>query len=116
FDHFFFHNCPYSRLFESMTDSKTRPTVEVYRERPKDTFLIMVGDASMAPSELLSPHGAIDWYQTEETPGFVWLHRLRSHFERVVWLNPLPPAHWSGYTVQLISGLFPMFPLTLDGL
>lgn len=112
----FFHNCVYSRVFESMSGSKTLPTAELLQERPKDTFLIFVGDASMAPSELLSPHGAIDYFEHGETPGFVWLHRLRARFERAIWLNPLPPEHWRGYTTELIGGLIPMFPLSLAGI
>jgi len=116
FDHFFFHNCPYSRLFESVTSAKAVQTSEVVREKPRDTFLIMVGDASMAPSELLSPHGAIDYFEQNETPGLKWLHLLRSHFKRSVWLNPIPPEHWRGYTIDLIGQVFPMFPLTLSGL
>ncbi|TNF26617.1 MAG: VWA domain-containing protein [Deltaproteobacteria bacterium] len=116
FDHFFFHNCPYSRLFESVSSQKVTPTSEVVRDKPRDTFLIMVGDASMAPSELLSPYGAIDYFEHNETPGLKWLHLLRSHFTRSVWLNPIPAEHWRGYTLELIAQLFPMFPLTLNGL
>lgn len=116
FDHFFFHNCPYSRVYESLTTSQATPMADVMHERPRDTFLIMVGDASMAPSELLSPNGAIDYFEHNETPGLMWLHRLRSHFTRSVWLNPLPEVHWRGYTIELIGRVFPMFPLTLTGL
>jgi uncharacterized protein with von Willebrand factor type A (vWA) domain len=116
FESYFFHNCPYSRLFSSMTSGDSEPTAELLKSRPPETFLLIVGDASMAPSELLSAHGAIDWFERSETPGLVWLHRLRSHFSRSVWLNPMEPAHWRGYTVELIGRLFPMFPLTIDGL
>lgn len=70
----------------------------------------------MAPSELLSAHGAIDWFERSETPGLVWLHRLRTQFARSAWINPMDPAHWRGYTVELVAKLFPMFPLTVDGL
>ena len=116
FDHFFFHNCPYSRLFESITTNQAVPTSELVRDKPRDTFFIMVGDASMAPSELLSPHGAIDYFEQNQTPGLKWLHLLRSHFTRAVWLNPVPAEHWRGYTIELIAQIFPMFPLTLAGL
>lgn len=116
FESFFFHNCPYSRLFTSMTSGESEPTADILKARPPETFLLMVGDASMAPSELLSAHGAIDWFERSETPGLVWLHRLRTHFTRAVWLNPMEPAHWRGYTVEVIARLFPMFPLSIDGL
>jgi hypothetical protein len=116
FESYYFHNCPYSRLFSSMTSGENEPTAELLKTRPPETFLLMIGDASMAPSELLSAHGAIDWFERAETPGLVWLHRLRSHFTRSVWLNPMEPPHWRGYTVELIGRLFPMFPLSLEGL
>jgi uncharacterized protein with von Willebrand factor type A (vWA) domain len=70
----------------------------------------------MAPSELISAHGAIDWFERSETAGLVWLHRLRTHFSRCVWLNPMEPRHWRGYTVDVIGRLYPMFPLSLEGL
>jgi len=113
---FFFHNCPYSRLFSSMTSGDSELTAEILKTRPPETFLLLVGDASMAPSELLSANGAIDWFERSETPGLVWLHRLRTHFTRSVWLNPMEPQHWRGYTVDVIGRLFPMFPLSLEGL
>lgn len=116
FEAYFFHNCPYSRVFKSMTSGEAEPLGELLKSRPPDTFLLLVGDASMAPSELLSAHGAIDWFERSETPGLVWLHRLRSHFTRSAWVNPMIPEHWRGYTVELIARLFPMFPLTVDGL
>src|SRR5687768_7890274 len=85
--------------------------------RQRETFLIMVGDADMAPSELLSRFGALYYFHQNNTPGVGWLHRLRSHFTRAVWLNPLPPKYWqNSTTVRLIGQLFPMYQLTVDGL
>ena len=49
-------------------------------------------------------------------PGIAWLLHLREHFERAVWLNPEPPRGWAGSTIETIASIFPMFPLTLDGL
>jgi uncharacterized protein with von Willebrand factor type A (vWA) domain len=115
-EHFYFHNCPYSRLYESMRNSKSILTGDVLKTRPPETYLVIVGDASMAPSELVSRHGAIDYNERNETPGIVWLHRLRSHFTRAVWLNVMPPEHWNGYTCEVIGKLFPMYPLSVSGL
>jgi uncharacterized protein with von Willebrand factor type A (vWA) domain len=50
------------------------------------------------------------------TPGATWLQRLADHFERAVWLNPEPPRFWDHVTVRTVRQLFPMFPLTLEGL
>ncbi len=111
-----FHNCPYETLYTSIWGGEGTPTVDVLRERPPETFLIMVGDASMAPSELTSSHGAIDYWHRNDTPGLIWLHRLRTRFRRAVWLNPMPSKWWRGYSIELIGNLFPMYPLTLQGL
>ena len=111
-----FHNCVYETLYESMWAQEGVSTEEVMRTLDPDTFLIVVGDASMAPTELVSPYGAIDYWHRNETPGIVWLHRLRRRFNRAVWLNPLPESWWRGYTIELVSQLFPMMPLTLEGL
>jgi uncharacterized protein with von Willebrand factor type A (vWA) domain len=45
----------------------------------------------------------------------VWLMRLAEHFPASAWLNPEPRTSWYG-TIQTIKRIFPMFPLTLEGL
>ncbi len=116
FKHFSFHNCVYERLWTSMYGNDFELTADVLRDTPKDTFCILVGDASMGPSELTARYGAIEYSHHNETPGLVWLHRLRSHFTRSVWLNPMPKRWWAGFSVNLISRLYPMFPLTIEGI
>ena len=68
----------------------------------------------MAAWELLDApmYGSAD----QGAAGIAWLVHLREHFERAVWLNPEPPRAWPGSTIETIAGIFPMFPLTLDGL
>ncbi len=75
-----------------------------------------MGDALMAPYELLSPGGSIHMRGTERAEGIVWLMRLAKHFRRSAWLNPEPLRFWHGNTIEQIRGVFDMFPLTLDGL
>jgi len=119
FEALHFHNCPYDVLYEKMWSGETVATAEVLRDDtrfPKETFLILVGDASMAPSELTDRYGAIDYSYRNDTPGLVWLHRLRTRFERAVWLNPQPTTWWNSWTVKVIRRLYPMFPLTVEGL
>ena len=70
----------------------------------------------MAPSELTMRHGAIDYYERNEIPGIVRLKQIADHFTHSVWLNPDDTRFWIDPTVQVIGKLFPMFPLTLDGL
>jgi uncharacterized protein with von Willebrand factor type A (vWA) domain len=69
----------------------------------------------MAPSELFSAGGAIDYFYHNDTPGLEWLRRIADHFRYCVWLNPLPQRAWIHPTIRTISQTFPMFPLTLDG-
>lgn len=117
FEAFAFHNCVYERLEPGREGKDERIlTKDLLIERDPETYLILVGDAYMAPTELLDPHGAIHYYHHAPTPGIMWLHRLRSRFPRAVWLNPMPKTGWGGWTVKLIGEIFPMFPLTLEGL
>ncbi len=116
---YYFHNCVYERVFETarlwrQESIATADLLRTYGERWK---LLVVGDAAMHPSELESDRGSIDWRAATETPGIVWLRRLEQHFERSVWLNPDPPAEWAlSSTCRTISGIFPMYPLSIQGL
>jgi uncharacterized protein with von Willebrand factor type A (vWA) domain len=116
FESLCFHNCPYENLWSSAWHNESKPTADILTELPPETFLVIVGDASMAPSELTDKGGAIDYWHRNETPGLMWLHRMRSRFRRAIWLNPLPARWWNGHSTDLIRTLFPMFPLTVSGL
>jgi len=116
FEAFAFHNCVYDTLEPARPHDESIQTADLIRNRPRDSFLILVGDASMAPSELVDVFGANFYYHRNQTPGLVWLHRLRQHFERSVWLNPLPEKWWGGFTTRVIGELFPMFPLSVKGI
>ncbi len=119
FDHFYFHNCPYERLWKHnrRRHDETTPTEAVIRTFPADYRLVFVGDASMSPYEILMPGGSVEHWNAES--GQAWIERMLSHFTRSVWLNPLPEQHW-GHTqsIGLMRRLFRgrMFPLTLEGI
>ena len=119
---YYFHNCMYEVLYHDpmCRRNNTLDTFEFLRRYGSDYRLIIVGDASMAPSELLRPYGSIDWWAENEEPGMNWMRRLANHFEFSAWLNPIPRAHWNmvegAYTIALLKEVFPMFELTLDGL
>lgn len=116
FEPYAFHNCVYERLDPARPHDDPIGTAELLDQRPSETFLILVGDASMAPSELLDPHGSLYYFHRNPTPGIVWLHRLRRRFPRCAWLNPLPERAWGGWTIRFIREVVPMFALTLNGL
>jgi hypothetical protein len=112
----YFHNAIYEQVFRDAAMTDALSTKELMRWLPKDTRVIYVGDAHMAPYELTSPYGAIDyWHQNPET-GLTWLNRLKAHFSHHAWLNPIGARWWNHPTIRLVGEVFPMFELTLDGL
>jgi uncharacterized protein with von Willebrand factor type A (vWA) domain len=119
---YYFHNCVYEVIYNDpfcMRRNSTG-TFDFLRQFSSDYRLIVVGDASMASSELLMPYGAIDWDATNEEPGLNWMQRLAGHFEHSVWLNPIPKQYWGrvegSRTIGITREVFPMYELTLDGL
>ena len=97
-----FHNCPYDKVYSSISKKESILTRDLIRDLPADTSLIMVGDASMAPTELTARYGAIDYWHRNETPGVEWLKMLRSHFKRTVWLNESVRANMACMAVTLL--------------
>lgn len=114
---FYFHNCVYENLYTDLAAGEFVPTAEVVRECAGTHRLVVVGDASMAPFELLIPNGTLERYRTTTVKGIDWLRMLADAFPKRAWLNPLSESSW-GYTdtVATVGRLFPMFPLTLEGL
>ncbi|MCK5799246.1 MAG: VWA domain-containing protein [Deltaproteobacteria bacterium] len=116
FHAYYFHNCVYDRVYEDAWFERGLPVAELLARYGPNYKLILVGDAMMHPIELFESGGAIDWWTQNFTPGIAWLQRLGDHFERIAWLNPERPRYWRHVTVEAIRQIFPMFPLTLDGL
>jgi uncharacterized protein len=118
-DYFYFHNCPYERLWKENRRRQEAQigTDEVIRTYAGDYRLIFIGDASMSPYEISHPGGSVEHWNADS--GECWMARLVEHFPKAVWLNPVSQRHW-GYTHsigmmrQLVDGR--MFPLTLEGL
>jgi uncharacterized protein with von Willebrand factor type A (vWA) domain len=117
---YYFHNCVYGRLYATESFSEPLRVQDVLDQVTSEWKLVMVGDAAMHPAELL---GAGDWeYYTSRgngeggMPGVKWMMLLSEHFRRVAWLNPDPPSYWRNGTAEMLSKIFPMFALTLDGL
>jgi uncharacterized protein with von Willebrand factor type A (vWA) domain len=70
----------------------------------EDYKVVVVGDATMSPYEVLQPGGSVE-YSNEEAGA--------------VWLNPEPERLWDyRHSIELIRTIFNsrMFPLTLAGL
>jgi len=116
FQYYYFHNCIYENLYKDVERDKGISTAHLLETVEPDYKLLMVGDARMGTWELTEKYGAIDYYERNELPGIVWLKRVADHFNHRIWLNPDEERFWIHPTVQAISKLFPMYPLTLDGL
>ena len=112
----YFHNCVYESVYTDLARWEPWPVEELLRKLDSKVKLVLVGDACMAPSELLMRWGSIDWSHHNERSGASWLERLRDHFDRAVWLNPMRLRMWAHPTVERIYDLFPMFELSLDGI
>ena len=117
---FYFHNCVYSWLYNTPRQSYGDGVMTqwVLDNLPGDWKVIFVGDAQMAPYELSG-----GYYRTnaKDTPqsGLDRLNCFRERYPHVIWLNPSPRPDWGGYwsqTYDTISDIFPMFPLTVEGL
>ncbi len=118
-EYFYFHNCIYEKVWKENRRRFTAvtPTWDLLHTFPHDYKVVIVGDASMSPYEIMAQGGSVEHYNDE--PGATWIERLTRTYPAAVWLNPTPEAHW-GYThsismvQQLMGGR--MYPLTLDGL
>lgn len=113
---FYFHNCIYDKLYTNLETDEFVPTAEVFREFGRKYHLIVVGDAAMSPHELLHFSGTLGQAEST-TKGIDWIRQFAETFPRRAWMNPLAESTWTHYeTVPMVQGLFPMFPLTLEGL
>jgi hypothetical protein len=116
FQYYYFHNCIYEQLYTDMRMNKKMATTSVLHSLGAEYKVIVVGDAYMAPEELLDPGGAIYYYHNNKTPGLEWLRRIQTHFHACIWLNPLLARHWDRASIVLVRKVFPMYELTLAGL
>jgi uncharacterized protein with von Willebrand factor type A (vWA) domain len=114
---YFFHNTVYSTLWgDSARFRKPKPIAEFASADPQ-TRLFIVGDASMAPYELMVADGSIHIEERSGTPSIECLKFLADTFSHAVWLNPMPEDMWNyTQTVKTIGRIFPMFELSIDGL
>ena len=113
----YFHNTIGDRLWIDPQRRSRPETVETLLRRDPETRLIFVGDASMAPEELLAVNGSIAIEYRQQQPSIDRLKLLAKTFRHTAWLNPLSASFWdTGTTISLIRQLFPMFPLNLVGL
>src|SRR4051794_26301863 len=106
---YYFHNSIYGRVYKDLERGKGEKIEHVLSEAANDERLIVVGDACMAPSELFSNAGGIEYWAADEPPSLETLERVRKKIPRSIWLNPMPRYAWDHPTVSAVAGIFPMF-------
>jgi uncharacterized protein with von Willebrand factor type A (vWA) domain len=113
----FFHNTIYDTLWEDPARYKKPIKIDEMVRRDPDTRIIYVGDASMAPYELMAQDGSMYITNRSGRPSIDCLQFLAKTFRHSVWLNPVRRARWPyTRTINIIGQMFPMFELTIDGL
>ncbi len=118
-EYYYFHNFLYERVWKDnhRRYSEYIPTLEVIRTFGRDYKLVLVGDATMSPYEIVYPGASVE--HMNEEPGSVWIGRLLAAYSHAIWLNPRSESHWD-YTpsIKLTRELMEdrMYPLTLEGL
>lgn len=114
---YFFHNTPYETVWDDPRRYAKPQKVDEFVRFDSDTRLIFVGDASMAPYELMGTNGSIYGFESSGKPSIDHLIFLADNFPHCAWLNPVPQHMWNyTQTIMAIKGIIPMFELTLDGL
>jgi uncharacterized protein with von Willebrand factor type A (vWA) domain len=114
---YFFHNTVYDTLWADPARHRQSLSVRELCRQDPETRLIIVGDASMAPYELMSSDGSIYIQERSGRPSLEILRGLADTFPHCVWLNPVPSRMWPyTQTIGIIGEIFPMYELTIDGL
>ncbi len=114
---YFFHNTIYGTVWADPARFKMPKRVDEFTRQDPETRLILIGDASMAPYELMATDGSIYVEERSGRPSIEHLRFLAETFPRSVWLNPKPASSWDyTRTIAAIRLIFPMFELTVDGL
>lgn len=118
-EHYYFHNCVYETVWRDShrRHSERIPVPDLLHKYGPDYKLIIVGDATMSPYEVLHPHGSIEHMNKEA--GATWLRRLLDTWPAAVWLNPEPERLWPyRKSIDLIRQIMGdrMYPTTLGGI
>ena len=114
---YFFHNTIYDKLWEDPPRRFKPMTVDEMVKLDPDTRIIIVGDASMAPYELMATDGSIHLEERSGKPSYERLKFIAKTFRYAVWVNPKMQEEWAyTRTISMIREILPMFELTLDGL
>ncbi|MBM73806.1 MAG: VWA containing CoxE family protein [Proteobacteria bacterium] len=110
FEAWHFHNAPYGLLFREEYGYERSSIEDLLRQWTPAHRVVWVGDACMAPYELLTP----TWNSGKT--GLEWIQRITRQCPKSVWLNPEPERYWNHATISRVAKNVSMFPFTLGGL
>jgi uncharacterized protein with von Willebrand factor type A (vWA) domain len=114
---YYFHNSIYDYVWADPPRRRKPQKVEEFNRFDPETRIVIVGDASMAPYELMATDGSIHIEERSMLSSIDRLMHLAKIFRHAAWLNPRTEMEWHYVrTIQTIRMVFPMFELTLDGL
>ena len=116
---YYFHNCVYDHVWRNnpRRQASKVATVDLLHRFNPDWRLVLVGDATMSPYEIVQPGGSVEYHNAE--PGAVWLQRLVTAFPHHAWLNPEPEGLWQyRQSIGMIRDIVQqrMYPVTVAGL
>ncbi len=118
-EYFYFHNFIYEGVWRSnrLRHHEKVSTYDVLHKYGPDYKLIIVGDATMSPYEILQPGGSVEHWNDET--GAVWFRRLTDFYRKSVWINPTPETHWPWtQSIKIVRDLVDqrMYGMTVAGL
>jgi uncharacterized protein with von Willebrand factor type A (vWA) domain len=117
-EYFYFHNFIYESVWsDNSRRSERLSLLDIMHRYSSDYNIVFIGDASMSPYEIMQPGGSVEHWNEEA--GVLWMRRLKETYEKIIWINPVPPGAWHytqsiEMTNQLLDGH--MYPLTVKGL
>ena len=118
-EYFYFHNFLYESVWKNniRRHNERTPVLDIMHKYAHDYKVVLVGDASMSPYEIAQPGGSVEHWNEEA--GEVWMQRLSSTYDKVIWINPVPEEEWEYtqsivMTNRILEGR--MYPLNLKGL
>jgi uncharacterized protein with von Willebrand factor type A (vWA) domain len=117
-EYFYFHNFIYESVWSDNSRRNERLLLlDIMHRYSSDYNIVFIGDASMAPYEIMQPGGSVEHWNEEA--GVSWMRQLKATYEKIIWINPVPPEAWL-YTqsIEMTNHLLGghMYPLTVKGL
>ena len=118
-EYFYFHNFIYEGVWRNnrLRHAEKLSTFDVLHKYGPDYKLIIVGDATMSPYEILQPGGSVEHWNDET--GAIWLKRMTDFYRHSVWINPTPESQWPWtQSIKIACELMEdrMYPMTVAGL